>query len=226
MLKIIENLKKIKEDIVLTCQKSGKDSADIILVSVTKQIPVELILEAINNGITVIGENRVEEAKAKKEKLPKNIAIHMIGHLQTRKVKDAVRIFDLIHSVDSVKLAQEIDKRARVINKVQDTLIEVNISGEESKYGFELDNAITSIKEISTLENIKIKGLMTMAPFVNDSELTRPIFKKLRELRNQIEQKNINNIEMRYLSMGMSQDYIIAIEEGSNMVRIGSAIFK
>lgn len=204
---ISENIRKIRNNI----------GPEVSLVCVTKQVSVEDILEVISCGINIIGESRVEEALSKYDKLPKGISWHLVGHLQTRKVKDAVRIFDLIHSVDSLHLAQEINKRAGAIGKIQDILLEVNISGESTKYGFKAQDVRSTLEEIKNLPNVRVLGLMTMAPLVNDPELTRPIFRELKKMAD--------DLGLKYLSMGMTQDYIVAIEEGANMVRIGTAIF-
>lgn len=226
MPSILENIDKIKESIAIAAEKYGNKAGDITLVCVTKQVSAERILEAISAGVGAIGESRVEEALEKLDKLPRTAQLHMIGHLQTRKVKDAVKIFSLIHSVDSINLAKEINKRAEAIGKVQNILLEINVSGEQSKYGFTAEQVINSLKEIALLKNVKAKGLMTMAPLVDDVELTRPVFKGLKILSEKIKNENVENIEMKYLSMGMTQDYAVAIEEGSNMVRIGTGIFK
>lgn len=205
MSAISENILKIRNNI----------GTEVSLVCVTKQVPVEDIIGAISCGINIIGESRIEEALSKYDKLPKGISWHLVGHLQTRKVKDAVKIFDLIHSVDTVHLAQEIDKRAGAIGKIQDILLEVNISGESTKYGFRPEDVIPSLAEIKKLPNVRVLGLMTMAPLVGDP---RPIFKSLKKMAD--------DLGLKYLSMGMTQDYMVAIEEGANMVRIGTAIFK
>jgi pyridoxal phosphate enzyme (YggS family) len=226
MSTIAENIARINENITLSADKSGRKREDINLVCVTKYISLENILEAVSFNINIIGESRVEEAQEKKDSLPKNVSIHMIGHLQSRKAKDAVRVFSLIHSVDTMSLALEINKRAENIGKAQNILLEVNISGETTKYGITPDKTICILKEISTLQNIKVSGLMTMAPLADDPELTRPVFRGMKELFEKVKAENISNIEMKYLSMGMSQDYMVAIEEGSNMVRIGTAIFE
>lgn len=207
MSTISENIFKIRNII----------GPNVGLVCVTKNIPVEKIIEAISCGVDIIGESRVEEALEKYDKLPKGISWHLIGHLQTRKVKDAVRIFDLIHSVDSVHLAQEINKRAGAIGKIQDILLEVNISGEPTKYGFNPQEVGSAIDEIKKLPNVRVLGLMTMAPLVDDPELTRPIFRKLKKMAD--------GFGLIHLSMGMSNDYMVAVQEGATMVRIGSAIF-
>lgn len=226
MPSIAENINHVRCNIALIAKKIGVNPESISLVCVTKQIPVKSITQAIDCGICIIGESRVEEALKKKQEIPQCVSIHLIGHLQSRKAKEAVKIFGLIHSVDTINLAIEINKRAEVIGKVQEVLIETNISGEESKYGFKPINVIPALKQLRNLANIKVSGLMTMAPLVDDASLTRPVFRSLKQLSDNIRNEGIDNIEMKYLSMGMSQDYIIAIEEGSNMVRIGTAIFK
>jgi pyridoxal phosphate enzyme (YggS family) len=212
----------IKENI-LKLKKQIPESASIVCV--TKGRGVEQIKEAIEAGLTDIGENRVQEAILKHKALstidyrPSTIKWHMVGHLQTNKAKEAVKIFDLIQSVDSLRLAKEIDKEAAKINKTQDTLIEVKTSPEATKFGIKPEEAIELIKEMSKFKNINIKGLMTIAPLVDNPEETRPYFRTLRELRDKINGSWI-------LSMGMTDDFKVAIEEGSNMVRLGRAIFE
>jgi len=194
-------------------------------VAVTKTATMGQIEEAINAGVKIIGENRVHDAKEKYQILTAGIEWHLIGHLQTNKVKYAVEIFNCIHSVDSIKLAQEIDKRSKQFGKIMDVLVEVNVSGEESKYGIKPEEVKPFIKNISEFLRIKVRGLMTIAPIVKDKEEVRPYFRKLRELSKEIKSKNIENVKMDYLSMGMTKDFEIAIEEGANMVRIGRGIF-
>ena len=230
---IEENIACVKNKIADAARRAGRNPDEITLVCVTKNIDAETAREAIGAGITDIGENRVQEALSKNRVLHKsladarqcsvagelpNIKWHMIGHLQTNKVKDAVRIFDLIHSLDSVRLAEAIDKAAKNLNKVQDVLIEVNASGEPSKFGVSPDETEKLLRDISRLDNIKARGLMAIAPIVDNPERARPYFRLLRELKDRV-----NNLQL--LSMGMSQDYEVAIEEGSNIVRIGRAIF-
>jgi len=183
------------------------------------------IEEAINAGVKIIGENRVQDAKEKYQILTAGIEWHLIGHLQTNKVKYAVEIFNCIHSVDSIKLAKEIDKYSLQFGKITNILVEVNVSGEETKYGIKSEEVETFLKEISEFPRIRIRGLMTIAPIVEDKEEVRPYFRKLREISKEIENRNIKNVEMKYLSMGMTEDFEIAIEEGANMVRIGRGIF-
>lgn len=202
----------------MSCEKSGRSASAVRLVCVTKEATVEQIEEALSAGARIFGENRVQAAVAKHKAIGDKAAWHLIGHLQTNKVKDAVRISDLIHSVDSVRLAQEIDKQAGKLGKVQNILIQVNTSGEESKFGITPEAVTGLLKDISIYSNIKVKGLMTIAPEVKDPETVRTYFRALRELRNTID-------ESWALSMGMTNDFEVAIEEGSTMVRIGRAIF-
>ncbi|MFA5411012.1 MAG: YggS family pyridoxal phosphate-dependent enzyme [Candidatus Omnitrophota bacterium] len=203
----------------------------VTIVAVSKGRSVSQIQEAIGAGITDIGENRVQEALVKYNAIRdtqygKRIKWHLVGHLQTNKVKEAVKTFDLIQSVDSLHLALEIDKQAAQINKLQDILIEVNTSGEATKFGLKREDAIGVIKEIGRLKNIKINGLMTVAPIVDNPEETRPYFRKLRELLEEINCQGITPGAPEVLSMGMTDDFRIAIEEGSTMVRLGRAIFR
>lgn len=225
----IENkLSEVRNNIISTAKSIGKSPDEIYLVCVTKEVSVFEINQILSLGIKDIGESRVGDALLKYREIDKKYDVkwHMIGHLQTNKVKDAVGIFNLIQSVDSLRLAYEIDKQALRINKIQDILIEVNTSGEDSKFGLKPNEVFEVAKEITKLRNINIKGLMTIAPFVDNPEKTRPYFRMLRQLRDRMNELRIMNYELRVLSMGMSNDYTIAIEEGSNMVRIGSAIFK
>lgn len=224
-MSIRENLERIREKIRVKSELVGRDPQEITLVAVTKTVEADRIEEAIAAGVNIIGESRVQEAKEKYGKVESKIIWHLVGHLQRNKAKDAVKIFDLIHSVDSAKLAKEIDKQAKKVGKIQKILVEVNASGEESKYGLSPEEVITFLKEVSGFPNIKVEGLMTMAPFYENPEDCRPYFRKLRELREEIKAENIKDVEMVYLSMGMSSDFEVAIEEGSNMVRIGRAIF-
>jgi len=224
-MSIRENLERIKEKIRVKSELVGRDPQEITLVAVTKTVEADRIEEAIAAGVNIIGESRVREAKEKYRKVESRIIWHLVGHLQRNKAKDAVKIFDLIHSVDSAELAKEIDKQAKKIGKIQKILVEANVSGEESKYGLNPEGVITFLQEVSGFPNIKVEGLMTMAPFYENPEDCRPCFRKLKELVEEVKAKNIKNVEMTYLSMGMSNDFEVAIEEGSNMVRIGRAIF-
>ena len=199
------------------------------MVAVTKTATIEQIKEAIEAGIKIIGENKVQEAREKYLLLAnynnRNIEWHLVGHLQTNKVKYAVELFDLIHSVDSVKLAEEIDRRSRQFNKISDILIEVNVSGEKTKFGVKPEEVELLLREISPFPGIKVRGLMTVAPLTSDKEEVRLCFRRLRELSEKMVGLSIENIEMEYLSMGMTDDFEVAIEEGSNLIRIGRGIF-
>jgi len=222
---IKNNLKIINVKIKKAALKASRNPEKIKLVAVTKTAAIEQIKEAINAGVKIIGENKVQEAKEKYQILSADIEWHLVGHLQTNKVKYAVEIFDLIHSVDSIKLAKEIDRRSLQFGKITNVLVEVNISGEKTKYGIKPEEVIPFLKEISEFPRVWIRGLMTIAPIVEDKEKARPYFRKLRELSKEIKSKNIKNVKMDYLSMGMTEDFEIAIEEGANVVRIGRGIF-
>jgi len=195
------------------------------LVAVTKTATIEQTKEAISAGVRIIGENKVQEAKKKYQILTGDIEWHLVGHLQTNKVKYAIEIFDLIHSVDSIKLAKEIDKRSLQFGKITNVLVEVNVSGEETKYGIRPEEVELFLGEISKFSGIRVRGLMTIAPIVKNKEEVRPYFKELKELSEKIRNKNIKNVKMDYLSMGMTDDFEVAIEEGANMVRIGRGVF-
>jgi len=222
---IKNNLEIINEKIKKAALKVERNPEEIKLVAVTKTATIEQIEEAIKAGVKIIGENKVQEAKEKYQIITADIEWHLVGHLQTNKVKYAVEIFDCIHSVDSIKLAEEIDKRSLQFGKTTNVLVEVNVSGEETKCGIKPEEVEPFLKEISKFSRIRVRGLMTIAPIVEDKEEVRPYFRRLRELSKEIKSKNIKNVKMDYLSMGMSEDFEIAIEEGANMVRIGRGIF-
>ena len=222
---IKNNLEIINEKIKKAALKANRNPEEIKLVAVTKTATIEQIKEAISAGVKIIGENKVQEAKEKYQILSADIEWHLVGHLQTNKVKYAIEIFDLIHSVDSIKLAKEIDRRSLQFGMITNVLVEVNVSGEETKYGIKPEEVEPFLKEISEFSRIKVRGLMTITPIAEDKEEVRPYFRKLRELFEKIKIKNIKNIRMGYLSMGMTEDFEVAIEEGANMVRIGRGIF-
>jgi pyridoxal phosphate enzyme (YggS family) len=226
-----DNIRKIKEQVLRICAKINRDPALITIVAVSKNRSFAQIKEAIEAGIADIGENRVQEAIAKyNAKRLENAGIqikwHMVGHLQTNKVKEAVKIFDLIQSVDSLSLAAEIDRQAGRIDKLQDILIEVKTSPEVTKFGLKPEEAATVIRDIAKFRNINIKGLMTIAPILDNPEETRPYFGRLRELLEQINAQDIVAGGLSSLSMGMSDDLEVAIEEGANVIRLGRAIFE
>ena len=212
---IKENIKKILEEL----------PAGVQLVAAAKTRTVAEILKAIQAGLTIIGHNYVQEAERAFETIGPEAKWHMIGHLQSNKAKKAVRIFDMIETVDSLKLAKAIDKACRNINKSMPVLIEINSGEEPQKAGVIPSDAVSLVKEISELANLRIMGLMTMGPFSGDPEDARPYFQKTRQLFKDIEMANLPGIEMKYLSMGMSNSYRVALEEGANLVRIGTRIF-
>ncbi len=226
----LENFKKKLREINGLIKKAaascGRDTDTIRLVAASKTIPAPTVRKAIEAGVTILGENYIQEAGKKFDMLSSYpVSWHFIGHLQSNKAKYAVRLFDLIHSVDSLKLAMELNKQAQKINKVQQILIQINISGESTKSGVYKDNAFELTKNISGLENLSVKGLMAMPPYFNDPEKVRPYFSAVRGLRDLIKKENIQNIDMNELSMGMTGDFKVAIEEGATLVRIGTAIF-
>jgi len=223
---IQKNLIAITDRIRQSAEKCGRNPETVRLVAVSKTVDVDRVQEAISAGARILGENYVQEAREKINALSRNdISWHFIGHLQSNKAKYAVRLFDLIHSVDSVKLAREIDKHAAKIAKHQRVLVQVNISGETTKSGISEEKTIHLVKEISQLANLSIKGLMTMPPFFNAPDKVRPFFAALRALADRIRAEQIPNVQMDELSMGMTGDFEAAIEEGATLVRVGTAIF-
>ncbi|OGW08568.1 MAG: YggS family pyridoxal phosphate enzyme [Nitrospinae bacterium RIFCSPLOWO2_12_39_16] len=219
---IAANIKGIIHKIKLAAERVGRKEESVELVAVTKTVDVSKIKEAIRAGIKIIGENRVQEAREKFKDIGKEVEWHLIGHLQTNKVKYIFDIFSLIHSVDSLLLSEEIQRRAENKGLETDILIEVNLSGEKTKFGILPEKAINFVKDISRFKNINIMGLMTIPPFSESPEDSRKYFKMLRMLRDDIQKEGI---EMKELSMGMSNDFEAAVEEGATMVRIGTAIF-
>lgn len=225
LINISDNINTTKQRIAAAALKCGRDPDSIKLLAVTKTIPTEYIIKAIDAGITMLGENYVQEARDKIAAIGSRAQWHMIGHLQTNKAKYVVTLFDYVHSVDRMELAQELDKRAGLINRKLNVLIEVNVSGEKSKSGIPADDAPALIKQIAGLENLAMRGLMTMAPYSNNPENARPYFSALRNLRDNISRQQISGIPMEELSMGMTDDFEVAIEEGATIIRIGRAIF-
>ena len=220
-----DNLKKVEENIQAACDRSGRNRDEVTLIAVSKTKPVEMHQEIYDENIRDFGENKVQELCDKIEKMPSDIKWHMIGHLQRNKVKYIVGKVALIHSVDSYRLAEEISIQAKKHNTTVPILVEVNIAHEESKFGISEEDAILLVKEISELENIRIMGLMTIAPYVENPEDNRMYFRKIKELSVDINSKNIDNVSMEIISMGMTGDYEVAIEEGATMVRVGTGIF-
>lgn len=224
--RVEENLKTVRENIAQAAVRSGRNPEDVKLMAVTKTVEPEYINFAISRGIDLIGENKVQEFMSKKEFLNlENCKAHLIGHLQTNKVKKIVGEVDMIQSLDSLHLAQEISDRSAALGIVTDVLIEVNIGGEECKTGLELSKLEELIYAAAQMPGLKVRGLMTVPPFSEDSEQTRRFFANMYKLFIDMRSKKIDNISMDILSMGMSGDYCQAIEEGSNLVRVGSAIF-
>lgn len=220
-----ENYNYVKQQVEETAKACGRDPKEVTLIAVSKTKPLENIEELIEIGVEDFGENKVQELCDKYEHVSQPVRFHLIGHLQTNKVKYIVDKACLIHSVDSLKLAQTIQKEAAKKQVIAQILIEVNVAEEDSKFGLHTEDVIPFIQEISTMPNLHVNGLMTIAPFVDDPEDNRKYFRTLKQLSLDITSKNIDNIDMNVLSMGMTNDYKVAIEEGATMVRVGTAIF-
>ncbi len=222
---VTENLEEVEKKIRAACERVGRDRSEVTLIAVSKTKPVEMIKEAYDAGIREFGENKVQEMMDKQEQLPDDIHWHMIGHLQRNKVKYLIGKVQLIHSVDSLRLAQEISDLSVKHEVDTDVLIEVNIAGEESKFGVSRDETLQLVTEAAKLPRIHIKGLMVIAPYVDDPEDNRSYFREIKQLSVDIGSKKIDNVYMYMLSMGMTGDYEVAIEEGATMVRVGTGIF-
>lgn len=222
---IKENLEVVEKNISEACQRANRQREDVTLIAVSKTKPMEMLEEAYACGAREFGENKAQEMKEKCDTLSKDIKWHFIGHLQTNKVKYVVGRAFLIHSVDSLRLAEAIEAEGVKKDVVSHILIEVNVAQEESKFGLRLEETVALVEEIAKLPHIKIDGLMTIAPFVDNPEENRPVFQKLRQLSVDINEKNIDNVSMNVLSMGMTNDYEVAIEEGATYVRVGTGIF-
>lgn len=220
-----ENLKEVERKIEAACARAGRAREEVTLIAVSKTKPVSMLQAVYQEGIREFGENKVQEMCDKMEVLPQDIHWHMIGHLQTNKVKYIVGKTALIHSVDSLHLASEIEKQAAKMDVCVSILIEVNIAEEESKFGIHREEAISLVRSIATFPHLHIKGLMTIAPFVENPEDNRDYFRQIRQLSVDIKEQNIDNVDMDILSMGMTGDYTVAIEEGATMVRVGAGIF-
>ena len=220
-----KNLEVIEENICNACKKAGRSRDEVTLIAVSKTKPVEDLQAVYDLNIRDFGENKVQELKDKIEVMPEDIKWHMIGHLQRNKVKYIIGKVELIHSVDSLRLAEEISKQAKKNNVNADILVEVNIGDEDSKFGTSTENVIGLVKDIAKLDNISIKGLMCVAPYVVDSEENRPLFHKIKDLSVDIMEENIDNVSMSILSMGMSNDYKEAIKAGATHIRLGRILF-
>ena len=222
---MLDNLNDVEKRIQAACDRSGRKREEVLLVAVSKTKPVEMIEEIMAAGIVEFGENKPQELRDKYEVLPKNLHFHMIGHLQTNKIKYVIDRAVLIHSIDSIRLAEAVNAEAKKHDRIMPVLVEVNVAQEESKSGFLVEETEKAIREIAKLSNIRVEGLMTIAPFVENAEENRQYFVKLRKLSVDIAAKNIDNVTMHHLSMGMTGDYEVAIEEGATMVRVGTGIF-
>ena len=222
MSTIRENLSRVRERIERAAQKAGRDPKEIKLVAVSKTVEVARIKEAIEAGVSILGENYVQEAEKKIEALGKPVFWHFIGHLQSNKVRYAVRLFDVIHSIDSIPLAEELNRRAEQPDRVIKVMIEVNLSREATKFGTDEEKVLNLAKRIQSSKHLSLEGLMTMPPYFDSPEMSRPYYVALRELKERMTKEGI---PMKELSMGMSNDFEIAIEEGATYVRVGTAIF-
>jgi hypothetical protein len=222
-MNLADNLEKVRQRIRAACERAGRDPDSVTLLAVTKSHPPEVVSAAAKLGLILYGENKVQEAKAKIPLCPGNLRWHMIGHLQSNKCRDAVELFKMIQSVDSLSLAQEINKRAEQAARTMPVLMEVNVAGEASKFGYRPEQLLAELKELNALRRIEIHGLMTVPPYVTEPEKVRPHFRRLRELKERAEA--VLGAPLPHLSMGMSGDYEIAIEEGATMVRIGTELF-
>lgn len=222
---IKKNINIVKENIARACEKAGRSQDEVTLIAVSKTKPCSLLQEAYDCGSRDFGENKVQELVEKHKVLPENIRWHMIGHLQRNKVKQIVDKVALIHSVDSIRLAESIEQEAAKKDVMVSVLLEVNVAEEESKYGFKVEEVIPAATQIAAFPHIQIQGLMTIAPFVDNPEENRPVFAELRNLSLNLAKENLPNVSMDILSMGMTNDYEVAIEEGATMVRVGTGIF-
>ena len=220
---LFSNLKQTRQRIKESCARAGRNPDEVTLVAVSKGHPPDVVREAVELGQILFGENKVQEAKAKIPLCPSDARWHMIGHLQTNKCRDAVQLFDMIHGVDSLRLAQELDKCAERAARTVPILLEVNIAAESSKFGYDPTRLLEELDEINRLPRVEIHGLMAMAPWSQDSERARPIFRQLRMLRTEAEQRL--GAPLPHLSMGMSGDFEIAVEEGATMIRLGTCLF-
>jgi pyridoxal phosphate enzyme (YggS family) len=223
-MSVRDNVLEVRDRIAAAADRVLRDPGDVLLVAVTKTVPPTRIAECIDAGVTAIGENRIQEAERKFPGLP-TVERHMVGHLQRNKVPRALELFDMVQSVDSPRLARELSMRAAAEGGSIDVLIEVNTSGEDSKYGFRPDETVDQVGELADLKGLRIRGLMTVGAFEPDPDDVRPSFRALRSIRDAVEEAVIPGVSMEHLSMGMTNDYEVAIEEGATIVRIGRAIF-
>ena len=220
-----DNLQKVRSNIINSCEAVGRNPDEVTLIAVSKTKPVEILQEAYDAGARIFGENKVQEILDKYDQLPSDIQWHMIGHLQRNKVKYIIDKVAMIHSVDSLRLAETIEQEAAKKDIVMPVLLEVNVAEEESKFGLKLEEVLPLVEKISHFPHVQIMGLMTIAPFTLNPEDNRKVFRTLKKLSVDISEKNINNVNMSVLSMGMTGDYEVAVQEGSTMVRVGTGIF-
>lgn len=221
---ITENLREVREQVRQSAEKVGRDPAEVKIVAVTKTVPVEKIKLAVDSGLTVLGENRVQEL-LEKQPILDGVEWHIIGHLQTNKVKYIADKISMLHSLDSLGLAAEISKRISALGGELEVLVQVNVAGEDSKFGIKPSETFEFIDAVRKLPGIKLSGLMTIAPFVADPEETRPVFRQLKSLAEEVKKIGFPGVGMSHLSMGMSNDYKVAVEEGATLIRLGSTIF-
>jgi len=219
---IAANLKNVRQRVAAACARAGRDPSSVTLVTVSKGHPADVVRAAADLGVSLFGESRVQEAKIKISQCPGRLQWHLIGHLQSNKCRDAVHFFAMIQSVDSLSLAREINKWAEKSAKTMPVLLEINVAGESSKFGYSPENALLELKEINALPKIEVHGLMTVAPWTQEVEKVRPVFRRLGELKRQCEE--ILGAPLPHLSMGMSGDFEVAVEEGATMIRLGSAV--
>ncbi|MDD5154089.1 MAG: YggS family pyridoxal phosphate-dependent enzyme [Desulfovibrionales bacterium] len=220
-----ENIDAVQKRIYEAASRTGRDPSTVKLLAATKAVPAAGIREAVSCGLTLFGENYIQEARTKIEEVGLGVSWHFIGRLQTNKARYAVRLFDLIHSLDNEDLAMELNRRAAAVPRIMPVLIEVNLSGEENKGGIVPDALLPFLEKVAVLPNLSVRGLMTMPPFFADPEKARPYFRRLKELGEEIQVRNIPNIRLEEVSMGMTGDFEVAIEEGATIVRIGTALF-
>ncbi len=225
MNNIASNIEIVQQRIARAAQRANRDAKKIRLVAVSKTVELERIRQAIRSGVTILGENYVQEAKKKIEHVGMEAHWHMVGHLQSNKARHAISLFDMIHSLDSLSLAEELNRRAEATSRTINVLVQVNLSGEHTKSGVHPDNVEKLLKNLIPLEHVRVQGLMCMPPFFNEPERARPFFIALRELRDRIRENKLPGIELDELSMGMSGDFEVAVEEGATLVRVGTAIF-
>lgn len=222
---LAENLKIVEEKICAACKRANRNRDEVTLIAVSKTKPVSMLNEVYHEGIRCFGENKVQELTEKYDRLPEDVKWHLIGHLQRNKVKYIIDKVELIHSVDSIRLAETIEQEAAKRNVIANILIEVNVAEEDSKFGLKVEDVLPIVEEIAKFPHIRIKGLMTIAPYVENPEENRNVFASLQKLSVDIAEKNIDNVSVEILSMGMTNDYEVAIEEGATMVRVGTGIF-